>query len=711
MLPEAGAPGAAPRPSWLRLGAFVLALVACYANSLRVPFLFDDPFLSPDEPDRALDYSTRPLVWATFDLNRALSGRDTTSYHVLNALVHLACGLLLHGILRRTLARAATAWSARTQADVAWVTTLLWLCHPLQTESVTYLSQRAESLGALFTLGVLYAVIRARDGTRPAAWHALACLSLALGFLTKETIATAPLLVLLYEHVFLGRAPLRALRASPGLYAGLAGVALVAAAALIVPLLALEGGSAGFKLREFTALDYLRTQPGVILHYLRLVFWPHPLCLDYAWPIARVPGEWVPQSLAILALLGGTLLGLLRRSWLGFAGAFFFLYLAPSSSVVPIRDPAVEHRLYLPLAAVLVVVVVATAAGLRRLARRPTWLGPALAGAALVALAALTIRRNRDYQSPEHLWRATAALAPHNARAHGNLGAVLAGEGRDEEALAALMRGFELAPEDGPILLNLGKLYARRGESERAIYFLRRGAARTQDARGIGSLGTTLFDKGDYAGAALYFREALQLAPEDAGAHFRLASALARLGRTEEALASFARALELAPDFQEARINLVAYLWELGRAEEALTHSEAALAQAPNTGMELHNHALLLDQLGRTAEAVDVMRQACAAEAELLAAHSTFAELVRALPEASTELREEALAKARRALELAGTPGPDLWLLVALCAADLGRHAEAIAAVDEALALTRADPAAQAELGRLRAELERHARE
>jgi Flp pilus assembly protein TadD len=560
MTKQAGATaGAAP---WARVAVLALAVALCYANSLRAPFLFDDPFLNA--PGARLDYSTRPLVWASWDLNRALSGAQTWSYHAFNALVHLACGLLLHGVLRRSAAFAAPGLAARTRDGLACAATLLWLCHPLQTGAVTYLSQRAEALAALFYLGVLYAFLRSAAAARPASWQALALVSLALGFATKETIATAPLAVLLFDALLLAPGPQAALRARPGFYATLALLTLALALVFVVPLLG-AGRGAGFGLQEVGALEYARTQPGVILHYLRLAVWPHPLCFDYAWPIARAPADWAWQSALLLAVLAGVALLLARRSWVGLAGACFFLVLAPSSSFVPIKDAAFEHRVYLPLASVLVLLVTGSRWLARRIAPRARLLPHALALSATLALGGLTVRRNEDYGSAVRLMQSTAACAPDNARAHANFGAALLDAGRPAEAVAPLTRSLGLDPHAGLAYLKLGLAYQRLDQLDRALPFFRRAVELIEDARCHDALGQALTQKGDHAGAVLQFEAALRLDPLQGGLHCRLARALAALARRDEAIEHFQEALRLEPGLVEAHAGLAALGAEPGR--------------------------------------------------------------------------------------------------------------------------------------------------
>ena len=166
----------------------------------------------------------------------------------------------------------------------------------------------------------------------------------------------------------------------------------------------ISGKSAGFGSEFITPWTYLISQAVVILHYLRLSIWPHPLCLDYAWlPVTGFSQAIVP-GLVILILLALTVWGLIRRSPLGFLGAWFFIVLAPTSSIVPLYDLVAEHRMYLPLICVVALVVMSAYIGVERLQRsseitKPAVHGMSLAVALIIAatLAWLTVARNSDY--------------------------------------------------------------------------------------------------------------------------------------------------------------------------------------------------------------------------------------------------------------------------------------------------------------------------
>lgn len=487
----------------------LLAVVVCYANTLAAPFLFDDPL-----PGTKLHFQTRQLVWGSFALNRALSGAETWSYHVFNALVHLACGFLLLGVLRRALSLARPRAAS---AGLALAVTLLWLVHPLQTATVTYLSQRAEALATLGYLGTVYGFLRALDAPAPRRWQALALASLAFGFLAKETIATAPLFLLLAEFALVPGALRANLRRRWRFHFVVWLAALALACLTIAPKLLAEDSSSGFgQHASFGPLDYLRTQPGVLLHYLRLSFWPHPLVFDYGWPVARTLGAWLPQAL-VLGALSALALGLLaRRSALGLALTGFFVVLLPSSSIVPIKDLAFEHRMYLPLAPVLLLTALAVERAAARIGPRGPQILTLFSALAVLALGAASVRRNHDYSSASLLWRTVVERAPDNSRAYNNLASALLdeehlGEARIDQAERVLARALELSPDSSFVYRNLARVAAWRGQVGLALEHLERSLALQDSAAARRDMALLLDLTGRAAEGEVHRARALEL--------------------------------------------------------------------------------------------------------------------------------------------------------------------------------------------------------
>jgi tetratricopeptide (TPR) repeat protein len=358
--------------------------------------------------------------------------------------------------------------------------------------------------------------------------------------------------------------------------------------------------------------------------------------------------------------------------------------LAPTSSFVPVQDRAFEHRMYLPLAAVL---VLAVAGGARIGPGRARTLAPALAGVAALALAALTVRRNHDYRSAVDLMRVTVATAPHHARARIGLGAALLAAGRPQEAVAALDEALRLEPENAFAHMNLGVAYAALEELDRAIPHLEAAVEHLEDPRFLEELGRALFLKGEHAASVPYFERALELDPGNAFLHCRLAYALGESRRTEEALRHYGESLRLEPELQEAHFQIAALLVELGRPAEAVEHGLRALEIAPNTSDEVVALGRAFRAAGRLDDALTAFRMAASLDPARPEPCAAFAETVCAQPGAGLELRREAVRMARAANELTGWKRADLLELCALAEAGAGACAEAARLVEQALEL------------------------
>lgn len=571
------------------------AIIAVYANSLNAPFLFDDAGAVLGNPTiRSLasfavfnppaDGSTttgRPVVNFSYALNYALGGEHVVGYRVVNVAIHALAVLTLFGLLRRTFScvrgrgplagdvsassRASALLPSSFNPDVAALTiAALWALHPLQTESVVCIAQRTESLCGLFYLLTLYAFTRAtipsEGGARcpQRAWLVVSVGSCLLGMAAKEVMVTAPLVVLLYDRTFVAGTFAGALRVRRGYYAALAGTWLLLAF-LVLQNSGARGASAGFGL-GVTPWTYLLTQADALVRYLGLTLWPHPLVLDYGTGVAGALAEVWWQGVIVLMLLAATVWALVRRQVLGFVGAWFFLILAPSSSFVPlVAQTMAEHRMYLPLAAVLTVATLA----LFRFSGALRW--PVVV-ALVAASAVVTAVRNRDYRDAIAIWSDTVAHAPPHSRAFTNLGSAYVAAGRPAEALPPLERALALNPSD----------YS--AQRNRAVALLALGRA----------------DEAAVIFAALPARE-----PGEAAEYFDLGNAYAREGRFPEAVAAYTRTGTLDPAHFAARANLGNALLAAGRATEAIAAYEAALRLRPSDARLLENLALARDAARR----------------------------------------------------------------------------------------------------------------
>ena len=188
----------------------VVAGMLTYANSTTGPFIYDDltairqndtirniwPISRPLSPPRETPVAGRPIVNLSLAINYALGGLDVTGYHVANIAVHIACALVLFGLVRRTLLAPRLNDRFGSSADaVALASALLWMVHPLQTEAVDYVTQRTESMMGLFWLLTLYCSIRARRSAHATGWTVASVLACGIGMACKESMATVPLVV------------------------------------------------------------------------------------------------------------------------------------------------------------------------------------------------------------------------------------------------------------------------------------------------------------------------------------------------------------------------------------------------------------------------------------------------------------------------------------------------------------------------------------
>jgi protein O-mannosyl-transferase len=589
---------------WLAVACLVAAILAAYHNSFSGPFIFDDgpailgnptirhlsapvAVLSPPR-ERGQTVGGRPLVNLSLAINYALGGEEVRGYHAFNLGVHLLAALAFFGLARRTLLQPALIGRFGPAATpLALAMALLWAVHPLQTEAVAYVIQRAESLMGLFYLLTLYCFVRAAEAdagaTEPATarryhgWLLAAAAACLLGMATKEVMVSAPLLVLLYDRTFVAGSWREAWARRRGFYLGLAATWLLLG--WLVLGTANRGGTAGLGTGD-SPWTYVLTQNRALLLYLRLAFWPRPLVLDYGTDLMGRWTEALPFAPVVVLLLAGTLVALWRWPAVGLLGAWFFAILAPSSSFVPIAvQPIAEHRMYLPLAAVIALVV----AGVYAAARRAGWF---VLGAAAAALLAATSARNEFYRTSERIWAETVAQRPRNARAQCYYGDALAAGGRFPEALAHYDEAIRLdrpaaARGDrsilGDVLVNSGNVLRSLGrEAEAADRYAEAERADPDLAAAPFNLGCLDLLADRRPAAIAHFERALKLEPNFTAAHTSLGSALLLDGRTAPALAHYEEALRLDPSAQAHRNLGLALMYARRTREGAAQLAEAA---------------------------------------------------------------------------------------------------------------------------------------
>jgi tetratricopeptide (TPR) repeat protein len=302
-------------------------------------------------------------------------------------------------------------------------------------------------------------------------------------------------------------------------------------------------------------LQYATVQVSAVVEYLRLSFWPHPLIFDHSPLVVFQPRLSLPHALVLIALLGGVGWCLARRSRWGFAGAWFFLILAPTSSVIPVVNAAVaENRAYLPSLAVVAAAVVALALVLNRWVARLTF------GVLAVSAAWATVGRNQDYADAISLWQDTVEKEAGNPRAHGQLAFALYSHGQPEAALRHYREALRLDPDRAAHHTGAGVILAAQpgGLAEAQRHLVEAVRLKPDEAEANANLGAVLGRLGkDLAGAERHLREALRLAPGDAGVWF-LYGEFSEQRRSDlpEARRAYREALRLRPGFEPALLAL-----------------------------------------------------------------------------------------------------------------------------------------------------------
>lgn len=603
----ANAPAPARPPEWLRIACSAAAIVAvgvlAYFNSFHGSFVFDDISSIADNPTiRQLwppglvlcsaQNTTlgRPLLNLSFAINYAWSGTDVTSYHVVNLAIHLCAALVLFGLIRRTLQRPiASQFLGAHGITIASLSAMIWTVHPVQTESVTYVVQRAESLVGLFYLLTLYCSLRAATSVRSTAWSIAAVVACLCGVASKEVIVSAPLAVVVYDHVFLRQVLDERVQSRRKLY-----LLLFLCWLPLIGLVVAAGGresTVGFA-GGISAWDYAMTQFVAIVRYLGLCFLPKPLVLDYGTSVVRDYADILPSAAIVLALFTGSLLGLHKHSWLGFLGFAFFAVLSPSSSFIPIVTQTVAvHRMYLPLAAVVVCCVVVVWHLTEKLFKSPApqsrsaaaGIATVVSASVVIGLAYMTWLRNGDYQNPRRLWETNIATCPDSLRPYAYRAALSLEDGNTSEAVAWYDRA--IAADQHARQTNTRTTAT---DSQLAIVYYGRSVA--------------LARQNQTAQAADDLDRAFQLHPESS--HNR-GLMLESIGRDEEALQDLTKSISETASNDRCLFDRARVLTRLNRYEEAIVDLTAAIKSNPHDAEYRHLRGTCYVQLGRNNEALN----------------------------------------------------------------------------------------------------------
>lgn len=602
---------------YIHVLTLILLALACYSNTFQVPFILDDEgSIQLHTPVHGLanyfkDWAgynflpNRAFGYLTFALNYEFGGLNLPGYHLVNLAIHICTALLVYALVRLTFRTPYLQSADDDSAQVrvfAFVVALFFVCHPIQTQAVTYIVQRLTSMTAMFYIAALVCYVRWRllqPGGTPAGagkgllWYCLSLGSIVLAMKTKEISFTLPVVILLYECSFFGVPGLKLLaKISPLLMT----IALIPATRILHVAPSLDPAAGGeaflsdmhapsYNIVKVTHLDYLYTQFSVIVTYLRILFFPINQNLDYDYPINRT--LLAPRAfLSLLLLLAILTLAIymyvksrqatpqtvLEESADGnraFASAtmlrlaafgilWFFITLSVESSVIKIQDVIYEHRVYLPSFGFFLSVAALATLGVTRLKGRFPWL-PKAAGVmtvcVILTLSGASYARNHVWRDWITLWSDNVAKSPAKPRPHNILGIGYFYRGNFDEAMREYREALRLKPDFIEVYYNMGLIHKARKEYKEAILMYLK-----------------------VLGISAYNAEQFAKTYNEIGINY------AELGNAEEAIKAFGTAVKDNPGSAEYRNNYAYALWMNGRLDEALREYQSVLQSDPRNG-------------------------------------------------------------------------------------------------------------------------------
>lgn len=594
----------------VRAGAVAVLIAVtlfAYQGVWRGDWIFDDgPALATNDALRTGDWwraafgsvhtplAGRPVTCVSLALDFAIWGDGPFGPHFGNLILHVANVLLVFAVANTALRAPAVGGVGGERRALALTTAFAasWAAHPLGVDAVAYATQRSTLLASVFALLAVLATLRRSASRWASSWSALAVGATAAAMASKEDAVVLPLLVVLAERAFVV-ADWSALRSRWRFHAGLAATWLVLAACVEF---AAPNATVGWHTRSgVTAWQWLLTQAGVVVRYLQLVVWPTPLRGCYDLGITTAFGDAALAATTVVAVLVAVVVAWRRAPWAGWLGASFFLWLAPTSTILPIvTEIAAERRVYLPMASVLALLVL----GVATATRRWPWLG-ALLGAAVVVGAALATRaRVAVYGDPVAFW--TDAYGKRSPGARTFVAGILLANtadafdalGRADEAAALLDEAMLCDGPTTPAICRHALSLARRGRHREAVAAMQRLVASDPSPRASGTLGACLAaahadeqgvaDDPRLGAAAAALQPAVAALPHEAQFWSALGYVLRTQGRLDAAEVAYHRLTECEPVESAPYLVRADLLERLGRAGEVAPWMRSVLAAQPD---------------------------------------------------------------------------------------------------------------------------------
>jgi Tfp pilus assembly protein PilF len=512
---------------------------------------------------------TRPVANASLALNYYFHQYALPGYHLVNLVIHVLAGIILYFLFKTTLALPNQRQQFGVSAWLPFGAALIWVAHPLHIQSVTYIIQRMNSMGAMFYILALLLYVKARLAVNHG-WKfflfssTVGAAILALG--TKENTATLPLFILLYEWFFLQDLDGTWLRKRVLPIAGV-GLILALVATLYLGVHPINAIKASYGIRDFTMYQRVLTEFRVVVFYISLLFWPYPgrLNLDHDFILSTSLSTPLTTSLSIatLATLFLAAVMLARKQRLvSFSILWFLGNLVIESSVYGI-EIVFEHRTYLPSMMVALCVVTLTSRLLDK-----AWLQVAVGVMVVVVFSVWTYQRNMVWLDEVLLRRDSVAKSPNKPRAHAILANALERNKEFHEAAVYYKKALRLNPGNADqVHYNLGNVMLQLNKLDDAVHQFRAAVNLNPDINLYRlNLAYALAKQGSQSEAEEQLQELLRLHPDDARGHNNYGILLLNQGRLDLAIYHFREAIRIKTNYRQARFNLETALRQKQRA-------------------------------------------------------------------------------------------------------------------------------------------------
>jgi tetratricopeptide (TPR) repeat protein len=616
---------------WNLISAILICLVGiiAYSNSFNCSFHFDDvPTIENNIAIRNLSnvkawwgfYASRPIGYLSFALDYHFHRLDVWGYHLVNLAIHVVNAVLVWWLVLLTMATPVMRAQpiSKHKGAMALFTALLFVSHPLATQSVTYIVQRLTSLATLFYLLSLAFYVKGRlgEGNKGAPdyfYYAGSILCAVLGMLTKEIVFTLPFAIILYEFSFIKTDTWKIDLKDRGIQIPIIVLGIFVVLFFLnfsfgifnpIPPLLYQGYD-----YPITSWEYLLTQFSVILTYIRLFIVPINQNMDYDYPVSHSLFEW-HTIFGLVSLVGVLVLGILlfrRYRLIAFGIFWFFLTLSVESSIIPISQNVIfEHRTYLPGLGFFLVL---TGVVFYFLWNRYRQVGWAVLILMILTNTVFTYERNKVWANEYTFWADCLRKSPNKPRPLCNYGKALADAGHALEALTYFDKAIKVNPRYYAAYCNRGVAYNVLGNYKKAIAdFDRAIEIDPTFAAAYYNRGVAYDVLGSYKQAIADFNRTIEIDPTFAETYNNRGGAYVNIGNYKQAIADFDKAIEIDPTYVEAYYNRGIAYNSLGNYNQAIEDYDSAIEINPKYAEAFYNRGIAYNSLGNHNQAIEDFR-------------------------------------------------------------------------------------------------------